>query len=594
MSNINQVGAQVKDFCPSPDEYHDTPDDDDTESYDDYIDGLVEELGASTQVQDPEYPYPTYEALPQAPAILPTACAVEYATPQPHLAPQEGPFEIEGKPFKTAEELTDEVSEKLQLTQPGVFYADASVKRTGAGVLRLVDGVSEQVGSTGLWSELQKAATFVAPLPNADGEDERDDAPVRHTPISRDFANWICNRAGEFFPSLRGLRSAPFLGPDGRVARTPGYYAETGLYLACRQPRTDVLSPERVGQFFQGLLGDFNFADNQSKLSGLALLFEPFVRPAIIGPTPMHAIQATGIRAGKTYFADIGAGIATGRQIPKQGLPKNEVELPYTIAANLQATKGFALLDNLPDDWCLDSPDLERILTARGPVHIRPARSGQIVAIDTSLVTWALTANQLSLAGGMARRVNPIRLQRQPPDRTYRYPDLHLRVVREHPGVTNAMMWPIEEWIRRGRPEPTSTFPSYPEWSDIVGGVLSVVAEVMGLGGMEAINRWLDGLALQMPPEETEAVLLFEHWLATWPAQWMSSKRVLALLVDTLDLTALATRFAAGKAHGRNIKLGKWLKGLSDSGASVGTGWTLRRRNGQGGSEYLPVPPKVD
>ena len=125
--------------------------------------------------------------------------------------------------------------------------------------------------------------------------------------------------------------------------------------------------------------------------------------------------------------------------------------------------------------------------------------------------------------------------------------------------------------------------------------MLSVVADLLGLGGMSAVERWLGQLASQMSPEEAETVELFKHWSeAAASDPWRPASEVLAM-IERLGLEVLTATFKdTPSAHGRVIRVGNWLMKHAESRTSFGTGWTLKQREGRAGNEYAPVPPKKD
>jgi len=53
------------------------------------------------------------------------------------------------------------------------------------------------------------------------------------------------------------------------------------------------------------LLIDFPFADEASRANALALLLLPYVRPLIVGPTPLHLITAPTQGTGKDLLAQL-------------------------------------------------------------------------------------------------------------------------------------------------------------------------------------------------------------------------------------------------------------------------------------------------
>jgi hypothetical protein len=501
--------------------------------------------------------------------------------------PQRGPLALEGVEGKTAEQTTAEIVGSLVLCEPGVYYADASVVPTGDGVLRFRDGRLDRIPEAELWSRMQAAATI-----KVVGDDP--DAPPNHESIPRKYATFLANRAGDFLPPLRAMLNAPFVTPDGAVAREPGYFPDARILLTRRSCGQEI-DAQQACRAVDELLGDFVFQDPASRMAALALLIQPMVRPAIIGPSPMYAVIADHVRAGKTLLMNLAGALCTGSAVENLGLPKNAVELPYTIAAALRKRRLFIGFDNLPDDWVLASHDLERALTSHGPVEIRPASSGHNISVDASLSTWVVTANRLSLGGGMSRRVVRIRLLQQPDDKQYRFPDLLAHVLEHQPRLTESLMWFVEEWLRRGRPSPRTSFPSFPAWSRVVGGVLSVMVDQLNLGGTELVEDWLGDLTAQIPQEEAEAGLLYELWPIEnlQEKKWLAAGEVVSLIQQSREHLPWSAAKVSGppSQQGRAVAAGRWLKSLATAGQPITRGRTTYRlvaRQARAGAVYRP------
>jgi hypothetical protein len=119
------------------------------------------------------------------------------------------------------------------------------------------------------------------------------------------------------FPELVSLRAVPVLLPAGRWLATDGYDGDSGLLLRLRgleDIRADLPVEEARAWLLDELFGDFPFVDDASRAHTLALVLEPFVRPAMHGPTPLYLIDAPLRGAGKGLLADAACVVPTGRK----------------------------------------------------------------------------------------------------------------------------------------------------------------------------------------------------------------------------------------------------------------------------------------
>ena len=397
------------------------------------------------------------------------------------------------------------------------------------------------------------------------------------------YAEHLHSRAREYFPPLRAVLTAPFMTSDFGIASASGYYPEQQILLVA--PEIPTLTQEEALEALRELLGDFTFANSNAVLGALALYLEPYTLVAVKGPSPMHVVGAKRQRSGKTTLAAGSGVLALGRVPPAYGLPRSAIELPYTIAANLQEPAAYLMLDNLPDGYRLDSPDLERLITARGPVKLRPARSGGNLSADLTLTTLVGTCNTPAVAGGMARRVSHIGLLPQPTGKQYKLYPFEVAVSRDRPRYLAAMVAIIRAWRDSGCTRPGNRWDSFPEWSAIVPGVVSVAAAGFGLD-MTHVETWLDHMNAQVPDDECDWAELTKNWPAqNGQAIWCQATMLLEV-IDGLSLPVLTARLGYGSERSRQIKLGNMLTGRARAGLVAGGCVILKRRCGNT-SEYV-------
>lgn len=81
--------------------------------------------------------------------------------------------------------------------------------------------------------------------------------PMGQNGIDRDGMGWLqralaCGREWSGVPHLEGVACSPILRSDGTVLQTPGYDAETGLYLRWEGPPLDVPADDDVTECASG------------------------------------------------------------------------------------------------------------------------------------------------------------------------------------------------------------------------------------------------------------------------------------------------------------------------------------------------------
>jgi putative DNA primase/helicase len=146
--------------------------------------------------------------------------------------------------------------------------------------------------------------------------------------------------------------------------------------------------------------------DPASKAHALAAMLLPFVRDLIVGPTPLHLLEAPTPGTGKGLLADVICIPATGRGATVMAEGQNDEEWRKRITASLIKGPVFILLDNLRRR--LTSGSLAAALTSVTWEDRRLGVSEIITAPNRAV--WLATGNNVALSDEIARRTVLIRL----------------------------------------------------------------------------------------------------------------------------------------------------------------------------------------
>ena len=398
------------------------------------------------------------------------------------------------------------------------------------------------------------------------------------------------------WPVLRGVARHPVLLPGGRLVTTPGYDRQAGWYVDWRGPpiRTAAASPSVVRRTWELLL-DFDFADDASRWYAMALFVQPFVRPAIPGPTPLYLVGAAGraddgevegSNTGKTYLAQLAGFAALGRQPPMMKLSDWGSEGERQLVGVVAREPEMILLDNLSTGTVLGGGLLHQLLTAYESTFVRNV--GEPVREVPVRMMWVASGNGIGLDGEQARRTIPVRLQpRDLAARPYRTRDLLERLRR--PGlrrvVASVICRMIEDWLAAGCPRPPRTLSSFGGWSDVVGGI------VCHHGGAAASEAWLTPSSRPVSAEAEEGSRLF----AAWPtgSDGAARKPLPAAAVVALlgEITAPGLQARIGRSRNpraRSTAMGRALQAQVDRPRG---GWVLRTGTSRGKTRwYRPDP----
>jgi hypothetical protein len=307
-------------------------------------------------------------------------------------------------------------------------------------------------------------------------------------------------------PQLRAVAEAPFFAADGRLIVTPGYHPDAGVYL--RMPHGLVVPPvppepsaknvkEAIRLIHEELLVNFPFADNAHRAGAVGLLVLGVARELVLGPTPLHGLDAPMPASGKGLLAKAAALISTGRPMDVMSEAKDNEELRKRVTAILLAGARYALFDNVKRK--LYSGVLAALLTT-DVWSDRILGASRMVRLPVT-TTWLATGNNLEFSEEIRRRVTWIRLDAVNPEphrRTgFRHHPFEDWVLAERGTLIWALLVLVQNWLAQERPRFTERIMgSYTGWAETIGGILSAAGVKDFLGNADALAAKDDEAAL--------------------------------------------------------------------------------------------------
>ena len=149
----------------------------------------------------------------------------------------------------------------------------------------------------------------------------------------REIIPMILEIQSRTLPELNSIMTTPFVTDNGNVITTPGYDEDSksffspdpeleGLSLPGRISPLDIRDARRL--ILNELFIDFPFQSESDRAHGIAALVLPFVRRMVDGPTPLHCIEASTPRTGKSLLSDLISIISTGHECDGMTLPSGE------------------------------------------------------------------------------------------------------------------------------------------------------------------------------------------------------------------------------------------------------------------------------
>lgn len=302
------------------------------------------------------------------------------------------------------------------------------------------------------------------------------------------------------FPVLSGIISAPVLTKGGQFITSPGYDADSGLYLDLDQelqgvnipPAPTVDDVRRAREALEDAFCDFPFEKPSDLTRALGLLLTHLVRPSI-DRAPMFLVGANVSGAGKGKLVETITTIVRGQPVQTKRFPDEETEVDKVIVSQLRAGETHLVFDEVRS---LSSAVLCMLLTSVSYQGRILGRSE--VASFENLLTVVALGNNPVVAGDLSRRTIPLMLQSEwanPEDRTeFVHPEGWVKENRC--SLLSAAYTLIRAWLMAGSPAPKTPqagVGSFEGWYRVVGGILEFAGRDDLLEGVTERRRDNDG-----------------------------------------------------------------------------------------------------
>lgn len=338
------------------------------------------------------------------------------------------------------------------------------------------------------------------------------------------------------FPLLEGIVASPTLRPDGSLLDSPGYDAETGLYLDTNGTAFPAIPPRPTLDNARSALGhlqeavrDFPFTELWHFSATIAALLSLVCRFAVMGNVPLFAIRANTRGSGKSLLADVISLIGTGRAAPRwPQVTEDEEERKRLLTV---ALAGYPCLhiDNVTRP--LGSPALDMALTASS---FSDRLLGKHESREAPLnMVWLASGNNMQFNGDTARRIVPIDLDpkmERPEERTnFHHDPLTPWVYQERPRLTVAALTIVKAYFDAGCPaQGITAMGSFEPWSNLI-------RQALVWAGEADPNEGRKDLEAESNPEYEQLARLLDAWAQCYPRH---NAWTLAQVKDDIQLRA--------------------------------------------------------
>lgn len=320
---------------------------------------------------------------------------------------------------------------------------------------------------------------------------KKEEVMVRQSPNEQTIS--ILSKQTPFINALYKIKRflnypMPFIDPkDGLIV--PKHYPGKGIYddrfqayFTPDTPELKLLTIAEAKYILDDILGEFCFKDEVDKVMSKAYIITPMCRGLYSRPTtrtPIFIIQANRERSGKDYLAGCRGIIYEGQAVDDNPIvtgekyESNNDELRKKLTAALKS--GKRLYHSSNNKGFLNNSVFEQFTTSE---VWRDRELGKSVYLElNNEIDVSLSANiGLTYTPDLHHRSRPINLfysQENPNERVYKRTDLHGYILQNRALILSAIYTLIKAWYDAGQPPGKTPFTSFPEWSKIVGGIMS-------------------------------------------------------------------------------------------------------------------------
>lgn len=324
---------------------------------------------------------------------------------------------------------------------------------------------------------------------------------------------------------FEGQLTFPKKGYDKRFASWLPYNA-----VSISNPNIPIDDAKKI---IDSVLSEFCFKSEQDKINAISGLITPFLKglfSAFNVRVPLFIYEANRERAGKDYLAGITGilyeGCATENPPISTGdrMQNNSDELRKKILSAMIVGKKRLHFSN--NKGHLNNATLESVITL-------PSFSDRVLGKSSELsfdneIDFSLSGNiGMTLTADLSNRSRFIRLFLDIEDansRTFSYPDLHGWVFKNRELVLSALYSLIKNWIGMKSPPGSIPFASFPEWSNVCGGIM----ECAGYGNPCVRDNDTSGIA--MDTETSNMKTLFEICHEHRGEEWLKKGDVIEII----------------------------------------------------------------
>ncbi len=282
--------------------------------------------------------------------------------------------------------------------------------------------------------------------------------------------------ARDLLPNIATLSACPVLArQDGKIVvlGVGWHQLAGGLFVTGGETPPEIGLSEAVLALAE-IVSEFDFPTAGDRSRAMASLIAPALRFGawLKNPLPIDVAEADASQAGKTYRQKVVAAIYRERPNMVVQHSAGVGSLDESIAQKLIDGRPFVLLDNFRGK--LNSPYLESVLTAPGPMPARVPHRGE-VQVDPRGFVFQITSNGAETTRDLANRASIVRIRKRPEDFPFRkYPegDLYAHVQANQARYLGCVFSVVEAWAQNGCQRTDENRHDFREWVQILDWIV--------------------------------------------------------------------------------------------------------------------------
>jgi len=427
----------------------------------------------------------------------------------------------------------------------GLYYRPSSKEIIEITQIKEKDKLDEYIGFSGIRPErfITLIEKYIVPCVKIQSENG---VYIKEKSMSVGYANILLSSPAlqNSLPKIERIFPVPIpiIYENKLTFPRKGYDERFNSYMPKDAPEiNEDITLDKAKEIICGIYNEFCFQEKQDYVNAVSALLTPFIRGLFSSfsiRTPVFFYTANRERAGKDYCADITGLVMEGYSLSEppissgEGFGNNNEELRKKLLSACMAGRKRLHFGN--NKGYIDNAVFEGVITSE-KISDRALGRNEILNFDNE-IDFSLSGNVgIGFTPDLANRSKFVRLFLDIEDanaRKFNNPNLHGWVKSNRELIISALYALVKNWFNSGCPKGTIPFASFPEWSNICGGIM----ECAGLGNPCLKDK--ESLSVGGDVETNDMRSLFELCYNEYGENWITKFQIKQVVEQAEDLFA--------------------------------------------------------